>query len=294
MSSSSQIPARPRRGGALVPLRHARGGSDNYAFDSAAGRPILMLFFGSAASPAAAAALAAMQERRDLFDDDHAAFFGITVDPGRRRRGPHPQAHPRHPLLPRLRPGGEPGLWRRRRAVVDRLSAAIGCCSTGRSGYAAASRSTKARRRSTRSRARRRAARARLGAGRRGPRRLRARPLPPADRPLRGRRRRGIGLHARRRRHDQIAARSAPQGPPRLSGRGSGAGAAAQPAHHPPAAADGQAAPSSIEATRVERLLVGCYEAETRRPFPRPSRRHVEGHGAPPLRGDDQPQCRGI
>lgn len=57
------------------------GGTDNYAFDAAAGRPLLMLFFGSAATPAAAVALAAMEGRRALFDDDRAAFFGITVDP---------------------------------------------------------------------------------------------------------------------------------------------------------------------------------------------------------------------
>ena len=57
------------------------GGSDRYAFDTAAGRPILLLFFGSAANEVAQAALAAVQERRDLFDDVKAAFFGVTVDP---------------------------------------------------------------------------------------------------------------------------------------------------------------------------------------------------------------------
>lgn len=57
------------------------GGSDNYAFDSAAGRPILMLFFGTAANDIVKAALAALQARRDLFDDHRAAFFGVTVDP---------------------------------------------------------------------------------------------------------------------------------------------------------------------------------------------------------------------
>ncbi|HVQ08559.1 MAG TPA: 2OG-Fe(II) oxygenase [Allosphingosinicella sp.] len=56
-------------------------GNDQYAFDSAGGRAILMLFFGSAASPAAAVALAAVERRRDLFDDANASFFGITVDP---------------------------------------------------------------------------------------------------------------------------------------------------------------------------------------------------------------------
>lgn len=57
------------------------GGNDNYAFDSAAGRPILMLFFGTAAHDLVKAALAALQARRDLFDDVQAAFFGVTVDP---------------------------------------------------------------------------------------------------------------------------------------------------------------------------------------------------------------------
>jgi peroxiredoxin len=57
------------------------GGGDAYVFDSAAGRPILMLFFGSAANEQARAALAALQERRGLFDDEKAAFFGVTVDP---------------------------------------------------------------------------------------------------------------------------------------------------------------------------------------------------------------------
>jgi peroxiredoxin len=57
------------------------GGSDAYAFDSAAGRPILMLFFGTAGSAQAQAALAALQEKRGFFDDRRAAFFGITVDP---------------------------------------------------------------------------------------------------------------------------------------------------------------------------------------------------------------------
>jgi len=56
-------------------------GSDTYVFDCAAGRPVLMLFFGTAANEQVQAALAAVQERRALFDDDNAAFFGITVDP---------------------------------------------------------------------------------------------------------------------------------------------------------------------------------------------------------------------
>ena len=59
----------------------ALGGSPNYVFDTAAGRPILMLFFGSARLPPAAAALAQVQARRALFDDANACFFGISCDP---------------------------------------------------------------------------------------------------------------------------------------------------------------------------------------------------------------------
>lgn len=56
-------------------------GRDAYAFDSAGGRPILLLFFGSAANEAAQGALAALAARRALFDDRNAAFFGVSVDP---------------------------------------------------------------------------------------------------------------------------------------------------------------------------------------------------------------------
>lgn len=56
-------------------------GSNAYMFDTVAGRPILLLFFGSAADETARAALAALQARRDLFDDETAAFFGISIDP---------------------------------------------------------------------------------------------------------------------------------------------------------------------------------------------------------------------
>jgi peroxiredoxin len=56
-------------------------GSKRYAFDSAAGRPVLMLLFGSAAVPACAAALERLQARRRLFDDQNAAFFGVSTSP---------------------------------------------------------------------------------------------------------------------------------------------------------------------------------------------------------------------
>src|SRR4051812_49345516 len=59
----------------------ALNGSPTYAFDTAGGRVVLLLFFGSAAQPACADALARVMAVRALFDDSQAAFFGITVDP---------------------------------------------------------------------------------------------------------------------------------------------------------------------------------------------------------------------
>jgi len=55
-------------------------GAANYVFDTVGGRIVLMLFFGTAANPACAAALAAVEARRALFDDERACFFGVTVD----------------------------------------------------------------------------------------------------------------------------------------------------------------------------------------------------------------------
>lgn len=59
----------------------ALSGSQSYAFDTVAGRHVLMLFFGSVRDPRAAAALAAVERHRGLFDDDQACFFGVTIDP---------------------------------------------------------------------------------------------------------------------------------------------------------------------------------------------------------------------
>src|SRR3954468_2755536 len=59
----------------------ALNGAANYAFDTAGGRAVLMLFFGSAASAGAHAALAKVQARRALFDDERAAFYGVSIDP---------------------------------------------------------------------------------------------------------------------------------------------------------------------------------------------------------------------
>ncbi|WP_397541390.1 2OG-Fe(II) oxygenase [Roseovarius salis] len=52
-----------------------------YAFDSAAGRYLVLCFYGSSGDPHAQAALEAAHARTDIFDDDRACFFGVSVDP---------------------------------------------------------------------------------------------------------------------------------------------------------------------------------------------------------------------
>lgn len=53
----------------------------SYAFDSAAGRYLLLAFFGSASTGWAQRAIAAVQSRPDLFNDDRVSFFGVSTDP---------------------------------------------------------------------------------------------------------------------------------------------------------------------------------------------------------------------
>jgi peroxiredoxin len=52
-----------------------------YAFDTAAGRYIVLCFLGSASDERSQAALAAVLARPDLFDDTHAACFVVSNDP---------------------------------------------------------------------------------------------------------------------------------------------------------------------------------------------------------------------
>ena len=81
---------RDRRTAPLPPLERgdpapwfrapALSGAPAYAFDTVAGRHVLMLFFDSAATAEAAEALATIARHRDLFDDVGASFFGVTSD----------------------------------------------------------------------------------------------------------------------------------------------------------------------------------------------------------------------
>jgi len=55
-------------------------GNPHFAFHTAAGRHVLMLFFGSSSLEATRAALQLVGQERRLFDDEGASFFGVTID----------------------------------------------------------------------------------------------------------------------------------------------------------------------------------------------------------------------
>ncbi|HZF43182.1 MAG TPA: 2OG-Fe(II) oxygenase [Sphingomonadaceae bacterium] len=92
-SVDDAVPARaanlPLMPGDLAPWFRAPalGGSPDYVFDTVAGRPVLLLFFGQASEAQSASALALVQGRRSLFDDRRACFFGVTVDPSDVQQG---------------------------------------------------------------------------------------------------------------------------------------------------------------------------------------------------------------
>ncbi len=55
--------------------------SEDYTFDTAAGRYLVLCFFISSRYPAFQEAAQLVQENRALFDDKNFAFFGISIDP---------------------------------------------------------------------------------------------------------------------------------------------------------------------------------------------------------------------
>jgi predicted 2-oxoglutarate/Fe(II)-dependent dioxygenase YbiX len=128
---------RPLTPGEPLPWFRARaiGGSDNYVFDTAAGRYILMLFLGRASAPAAEEALRCVARHRALFDDVRACFFGITIDPDDATNGRVAQQLPGIRFF--LDPGGLAGLFgaapaeaggddRRHWLLVDPMLRAVG------------------------------------------------------------------------------------------------------------------------------------------------------------------------
>ena len=66
-----------------APLFEARtGGTANFPFQAAAGRPIVLSFLGSLQNPLAAKATHDILDRyRAWFDDKQACFFGVSADP---------------------------------------------------------------------------------------------------------------------------------------------------------------------------------------------------------------------
>lgn len=62
-------------------FRQRTPNNPRYAFDTIAGRYIVLCFVGSAADAGSQRALRAVLERPGLFDDDHATFFAVSNDP---------------------------------------------------------------------------------------------------------------------------------------------------------------------------------------------------------------------
>lgn len=55
--------------------------NSRFTFHTVAGRYVVLGFVGASRQPLAAEALARLVERRDLFDDMKASFFGVSIDP---------------------------------------------------------------------------------------------------------------------------------------------------------------------------------------------------------------------
>jgi predicted 2-oxoglutarate/Fe(II)-dependent dioxygenase YbiX/peroxiredoxin len=80
-----------------APWFHARSGANpRFAFDSAGGRYLVLVFIGSAGDPHGAAAVAAARARPDLFDDAHAACFAVSADPADEAQGRLTESYPGH------------------------------------------------------------------------------------------------------------------------------------------------------------------------------------------------------
>jgi predicted 2-oxoglutarate/Fe(II)-dependent dioxygenase YbiX len=65
-----------------------------FEFHTTGGRYLLLCFFGSAGDPAGQAALRFVASRRSLFDDDRFSFFGVSTDPEDERTGRVQQSIP--------------------------------------------------------------------------------------------------------------------------------------------------------------------------------------------------------
>jgi predicted 2-oxoglutarate/Fe(II)-dependent dioxygenase YbiX len=71
-----------------APWFHQRSsGNPRYAFDTAAGRYVVLCFYASAGNELGRAAVAGIMANRELFDDSRMCFFGVSIDPGDEAEG---------------------------------------------------------------------------------------------------------------------------------------------------------------------------------------------------------------
>ncbi|HTQ14520.1 MAG TPA: 2OG-Fe(II) oxygenase [Rhizomicrobium sp.] len=78
-----------------APWFHQRSsGNSRYAFDTAAGRFIVLCFHLTARDAQARLALKAVAENRGIFDDENISFFGMSLDPGDEKQGRVKEALP--------------------------------------------------------------------------------------------------------------------------------------------------------------------------------------------------------
>jgi hypothetical protein len=81
MSLNTELAYRSLTPGDPAPWFYQRCTSNpNYAFDTAAGRYIVLCFFGTAGDDLGRAAWEAIAANRDVFDDYQASCFGVTID----------------------------------------------------------------------------------------------------------------------------------------------------------------------------------------------------------------------
>jgi predicted 2-oxoglutarate/Fe(II)-dependent dioxygenase YbiX/peroxiredoxin len=86
-SIDKTAPPGPRLGEPAPWFTARSTGNPRFTFHTAAGRYIVLGFVGSSEHPLAAAALAEVAARRALFDDVKASFFGVSVDPADEAQG---------------------------------------------------------------------------------------------------------------------------------------------------------------------------------------------------------------
>jgi peroxiredoxin len=85
--TATAAPAQPPAFRNLLPgdpaphFRQRSTGNPSYAFDTVAGRYVLLCFYGTAGDEAGRSRLAAVEADRALFDDETLCFFGVSVDP---------------------------------------------------------------------------------------------------------------------------------------------------------------------------------------------------------------------